>query len=426
MEFSEFEETQAQLQRQQVAGSGERDTTHLRRSPKTQWDQVVNVLNAHYYEPDIEAARVLYAAIAAHDLKGQPVWPMAVAPPGSMKSELVTALDGMPLVHLIDNVTSKTFISGQIAEGVQTRPASLLHRIGTSGIIVCPDFSTILAMKGDERNAVLADLRKIYDGKLTKEFGTTDIVPPWEGRITLVAAVTPAIDKHLSVMQNLGERFVLVRWHRAGPEAALWAIRQDSKTARAELKAAVHALLGSSRSGDVDISDAIEHQLVDLAEFVVRGRTHVDRDGDKAVTADPEPESPTRLAQQLAQLAKGSARLSGRGAVSADDFKIAKRAALDCIPPLRRAVLQGLRTGDQVEGAAATRHYVTQDLQLLGLVDRDAKGTKLSALAERLLNAIEPEASEGFTQDPPHANEGIGIRGRGTSGESGERGRADV
>ena len=385
------------------------------------WDAVVNALSTHYHEPDIEAARVLYAAVAAHDLKGQPVWPMAVAPPGSMKSELVTALDGMSHVHLLDTVTPKTFISGQIVEGVQTRHASLLHRIGKSGIIVCPDFSTVLAMKADDRNAVLADLRKIYDGKLAKEFGTTEIVPAWDGRLTFVAAVTPAIDKHLSVMQNLGERFVLVRWHRAGKEAALRAIRQNRDIARSELKAAVHALLGSSRSGDVDISDAIERQLVDLAEFVVRARTHVDRDRDKEITAEPEPESPTRLAQQLAQLAKGSARLSGRGAVSADDFKIAKRAAFDCIPPLRRAVLEGLRTGDQVDGAAATRHYVTQDLQLLGLVDRDAKG-KLTGLAEGLLNAIEPEVSEGFTQYPPHANEGLGIGGRGTSRESGDPG----
>ena len=95
----------------------------------TLWDGVVQVLTRHYFEPPIEAARVLYASVAAHYLQGQPVWPMAVAPPGSMKSELVAALEGVPNVHLIDTVTPKTFISGQIVdEGAATRsPSSTLR-----------------------------------------------------------------------------------------------------------------------------------------------------------------------------------------------------------------------------------------------------------------------------------------------------------
>ena len=80
------------------------------------WDAVVRALHTHYYEPDIEAARALYAAVAAHDLSGQPVWPMAVAPPSSMKTEIVRALEGLRGVHSIDSVTSKTFISGQIRD----------------------------------------------------------------------------------------------------------------------------------------------------------------------------------------------------------------------------------------------------------------------------------------------------------------------
>src|SRR3954468_8896931 len=123
--------------------------------------------------------RCRYAAVAAHDLTGQPVWPMAVAPPSTMKQELIRALDGLPLVHSIDEVTQKTFISGQIRDelSVGQPPSSLLHRIGASGIVLCPDFSTILAIKSDDRRAILAQLRRIYDGELKKEFGTSDVVP---------------------------------------------------------------------------------------------------------------------------------------------------------------------------------------------------------------------------------------------------------
>ena len=45
------------------------------------WDALQAVLHAHYHEPDLEAARVLYSAVAAHRLTGQPVWLMLVAPP---------------------------------------------------------------------------------------------------------------------------------------------------------------------------------------------------------------------------------------------------------------------------------------------------------------------------------------------------------
>jgi hypothetical protein len=363
-------------------------------SAEPRWQAVVDTLKTHFHEPDLEAARVLYSAVAAHDLNGQPVWPMAVAPPGSLKSELVTALDGLERVYLIDNVTPKTFISGQIVEESPRRSPSLLHRIGNSGIILCPDFSTVLAMKADERNAVMADLRKIFDGKLAKEFGTTDVVPPWEGRITFVAAVTPAIDKFYSVAQSLGERFVMIRWHRAGPDAARVAMRQDINAARTDLKAAVKTLLESSSTKTIEMPKSIEDQIVDLAELVVRARTSVERDSSKNVISQPEPESATRLAQQLAQLAKGSACIAGRPEISSLDYGVARRAGLDCIPPLRRAVLKMLRTGEPCDVPASTKTYATDDLQLVGLVEPAGGKNCLSPLAIGLLDRIEANMSD--------------------------------
>ena len=43
------------------------------------WELMVDILQDLFHEPDLQAARALYAAIAAHDLpNGQPVWPMLV------------------------------------------------------------------------------------------------------------------------------------------------------------------------------------------------------------------------------------------------------------------------------------------------------------------------------------------------------------
>jgi len=167
------------------------------------WEKLEAAMVAHYHEPEIEAARVLFSAVAAHRLPGPPVWPMVVAPPGSMKTDLVESLEGLPRVHLVDTVTPHTFLSGHIDDGKGRRNekrkahASLLHRIGPDGILVCADFSTVISMNRDHRASVLADLRRIYDGRLRKEFGTAENPHEreWQGRITTVAAATPDVDR---------------------------------------------------------------------------------------------------------------------------------------------------------------------------------------------------------------------------------------
>ena len=210
------------------------------------WESLQRVLLARFHEPDLEAVRVLYAAVAAHRLSGQPVWLMLVAPPGSMKTELLEALGGLPGVHLVDRLTPNSFLSGQV--GRSRAPASLLHRIGPDGILVFPDFSTVLSMSRDHRGAVLADMRRIFDGHLRRELGTAEhpAEREWRGRLTFLVAATPDVDRHYSIFQTLGERFVMVRWHRpGGTEAALRAMSQDRQRVRQELRDAVSALFDS-------------------------------------------------------------------------------------------------------------------------------------------------------------------------------------
>ena len=134
------------------------------------------VLRKHNHNPDLLAARVLYAGFAAHRLAGTPVWVMLVAPPGTMKTELLNGLTGLPNVHFVDQLTLQTFLSGQIPDPLKPSKisASLLHRIGAEGVMVVPDFSTMLSGGSDKRNSIFSDMRRIYDGQLKKEFGTSE------------------------------------------------------------------------------------------------------------------------------------------------------------------------------------------------------------------------------------------------------------
>ena len=112
------------------------------------WRRVVRVLEQDFCQPDIVAVRVVLSAVAAHKLKSSvPVWVLAIAPPGSAKTIILESLRGLPSVHFVDEVTPKTFLSGKIDESTRkrSRPASLLHRIGSDGFLVAADFGTYTA-----------------------------------------------------------------------------------------------------------------------------------------------------------------------------------------------------------------------------------------------------------------------------------------
>ena len=359
-------------------------------SGQQRWNAVVEVMRRRFHGADVQAARVVYASVAAHRLEGQPVWPMAVAPPGSLKTEILDALHGLPHVHFIDSVTPNTFISGQIVEGGEGRSPSLLDRVGGSATIAIADFSTVLSMNRDKRGSILADMRRIFDGRLRKEYGTAEPPRDWAGRITFVVAATPDVDQHYAIFQTLGERFLMVRWHRpGGVEAAMKAMNQNVKAAKAEMKGAVHALFNGlpEELAEVTLEVDDQYRLAALAEFTVRARTQVPRDGSKDIVYVPEAEAPTRLAQQLCQLAKGSALLVGRPAVGPEDLDLVQRVAFDCIPDKRRQVVDhATQTENGLEPAELTvpessLWYCRQDLEAMDLLS----GQGLSGLAKKLL-----------------------------------------
>ena len=392
--------------------NGERNVTEEGTRSVSCWARVVDVMRTHFHKPDVQGARAVYAAVAAHRLNGQPVWPMAVAPPGSLKTEVLDALLDLQDVHFIDSVTPNTFISGQIREGNHRgRASSLLERVGNSAILVYADFSTVLSMPKERMASILADMRRIYDGRLRKEFGTSEGVREWEGRITFVVAATPDVDRHYSIFQSLGERFVMIRWHRPDGEAAILAMKQNVQRAKADMREAVHALFDALHSEDVRTCDEDQRRLAALAEFAVRARTHVARDRWKGIIYVPEPEGPTRLAQQLCQLAKGSALLVGRTKVEVEDMDLVVRVAFDCIPTNRTMVLTdciNTERGEQpgtLSMAGSTLSYAREDLASVGLLEDKA----LSTLARDLL--VQVGILEPLHQtSPPNEGEEEGDR----------------
>lgn len=339
-------------------------------APTSAWEAVEYTLRKHYYNPDLQAARAVYAAAAIHHYGTRPpVWLMPIAPPGSMKTQLLDALTGAPHVHPVDMLTKNTFLSGQIAVGRNRPSSSLLHRIGKTGIITFADFSTILGMRWDDCNTIFAQMRRIYDGKINREYGTADGDTEWEGHVTFLAACTNNIERFQMQMKGLGDRFVQVCLARGSRRAVMAAIKQEPASCKSELRTAVHKLLASLPAKEPTVPDCFTDRIASLTEFTAYARTPIQRDSHKNITAMVEVETGSRLGQVLTNLAKGSAAIDGRDSIDETDFALMIRVAFDSIPEARRAYLRYLIGGRKeflaVRGSLLS--YTIDELRELGV-----------------------------------------------------------
>jgi hypothetical protein len=205
--------------------------------PQDPFTPLRTALERWFYKPDLQAIRIVLGTIKSHYLNlGDPAWLFAVAPPGSGKTSIsIVGASGLPEVQVLGDLSENTFLSGFYGH----HQPGLLEKLGNTtsngnahttvgdGIFLMKDFTTVLSMRGDRRNAILGQLREIHDGQFRRDFGTGE-TKIWKGRVTIVAAVTPVLDRHYSIFSTLGERFLQVRWHRPDSvEAGEWAIRQQ-------------------------------------------------------------------------------------------------------------------------------------------------------------------------------------------------------
>ena len=101
-------------------------------------------------------------------------------------------------------------------------------------MLVLKDLTSVLTMYREARDQVLGDLREIYDGQFTEEFGTGTSIN-WSGKLGLIAGVTPVIDRHHAALAQFGDRFLSLRlpevdraavWRRS---ADMWGTEADER-----------------------------------------------------------------------------------------------------------------------------------------------------------------------------------------------------
>jgi hypothetical protein len=359
-------------------------------------------LQKYFYEPDQQAMRIVLGAIKSHYLRiGDPAWLFLVAPPGSGKTTMgIVGASGLEQVIGLSDVTEKTFLSGFYG---REKPG-LLEKLGTTrkegethitqgnAIFLAKDFTTVLTMRRERRSAILGQLREIHDGEFKRDFGTGN-TKIWQGRVTIIAAVTPVLDQHYSVFTTLGERFLQVRWHRpTSPEAGEWAIEQQGheEQIRTEGREIIQGMFVDSGQTVPALPQAMRRRIAQLAELVALARTHVQRGDFREITYVPEPEANTRISKGLAAIAKGIAALNGRQEVAEQDLQDAMRVGMDCLTENRRKLLVAALRGQSLDSVKMPRAVKGREkealIELEVLTSSDDSELRLSERAEGLIS----------------------------------------
>jgi Domain of unknown function (DUF3854) len=373
-------------------------------------DQTVATFRKWLHLDDPAPLYALAAALVANRAPGDPVWLLLVCAPSTGKTELLSAAVRLPWVRPASTLTASSLLSGTSAKDrAKDATGGVLRQIGDFGVLLCKDFTSLLAQNRDTRAEVLAALREIYDGSWDRAVGTDGgKVLHWHGKCGLVGGVTPALDRYHAVVAALGDRFLLLRMPDPDPgKSGAMALthRGHEKQMRSEMADALAGLVASADVTAVnrELAGAEQAELIRLASFTARARTGVERDGyTRDLLYLPQIEGPGRLVTAYARL------LGALAAIGCDDataWGVLGRVAIDCMPAIRARFARellgvpGASTSDLAAAAGmvsknAREHL--EDLALLGLAGRTKTSGAANAadywMATDLLRDLWPES----------------------------------
>lgn len=308
-------------------------------------------ISSHFYEPDIEAIAIILSIYRSHYFSGtKPVWVWLIGTSGSGKTEIgIRTVEGLPLVKSVGELTAAALISAKKGQtGILYRLNKLKNGTFT-GILTFKDFTSFLAMRREDRGIIVAQLREIADGKWEKATGEKG-EQSWKGKLTIIAACTPALEMAWSIHRNMGDRFIILRW-RDGDDEATANKAQKNDGLEDEISERIQALardyIGTPAfTPPPPIPALFEEPITKIALLSCWLRTPVHRDEYTHKIDDVGPrEKPTRMVKALRAVLAGYQTLQERPLL-ATDLRIAYRLAMDSVP-LRRFKIVDCLTDDQ-------------------------------------------------------------------------------
>lgn len=314
---------------------------------------------------DEGVVRMLMAVAIGVNMSIPPLWLLLVGSSAGGKTELISLLQELPFNRSISDLTTNTFASGFKSAGKET---SLLMEL-QNGLLSFKDFTSILSKPRDQKSAIMAQLREVYDGMYDKKVGTGNNIE-WKGRIFALAGATEAIYMQLSEFSAMGDRFVMYAFKQPDD----WEVNQQQKKnledmdeKRKHLQECVNFYVkfvsGYIATHDIvsDIDTALEKELFEIAKLAALARSAVHRNYKSGeIEFIPSQEKPHRINGQLTGYVKAFLAMAQADSEEAqyrdvnlpDDIerKLLFKIAWDSVPGPRRQVLRIL--SQYTEGAS--------------------------------------------------------------------------
>lgn len=352
--------------------------------------QIKELYNQTYFMIDDMVLDLILAVTLGGKMPGDPIWLMIIGGSSSGKSELINIVGEVKFVHQISNLTENAFLSGA---GRQGDDNSLLHQIGTTGVIVMKDFTSILSMRDDKKDMILGQMREIFDGYITKKTGNRKEVDEWRGKLNFIGGVTDTIYSKTEKSSAMGPRFINYVMPAFDREQRLKMLKaaskntNDIKDKRAIIQVMVRDFINEKIQTIPDklkeVDDDFNSVLMILSDFVALARTPTERDYKGILNLINSPEMAPRIYGQFYKLAQYFIYLNDESILSEEHKKLIIKLCLDSLPKQRRLSLQELSRYDFVtpKGLGHVLRYPTkttriwlEDLNALGVCERISKG----------------------------------------------------
>lgn len=324
---------------------------------------------------DKNIIRLICAVMTSNITLDEPVWLMIVAPSSGGKTSILLSLDGLkldntrPATVFISDITENTFASGFKKKG---EDASLLNKLGWGSVLVFKDFTTMLTKRQEARDAVVGQLREIFDRKYDKHTGT-GVSIEWRGKAGAIGGVTHIVYEYLPRMSAMGDRFVLYEMKQPPRKDVLRFLinlrrkRDSQEKALQEAKELLHQFLIRAREGvkeaEIEISPEQEEDIITVGDFSAKVSSGIIQDMyDGTIQFVPPHAMPTRLVGQMLAIATMLVHLKkidGASDTKLDDndMDLLYQLAFDTIPIKRRIALKYLA---EFEGGITTKGLATE------------------------------------------------------------------
>jgi hypothetical protein len=254
---------------------------------------------------------------------------------------------------------------------------------GKPHLVTIEDFSTVLQKRKDQKGEILAQLRKLYDGQWRAPFGN-GVYVDWTGKVGAIVCSTPKYDKEMHALGEFGDRFTVWRFKPGDRHSIAEKAGRNSGSShimREELNDAMRSLdKVKLPSKPIELPYVNRKEIASLADFATRARSVVERNPySKNIEDAPDVEGTARLSGQLHQFLRGLLVYYGHREPTHAEMDLVRKMAFSTIPKIRLMVIHACidgATGQEVAGRtklpAQACSRVTQDLQMLGLLDWDS------------------------------------------------------